>query len=279
MSTTGQSFGYCLNTSTIRGQELTVSEQLRIAAEAGYDGVELWVRELDQFVASGGSLVDVKNAAEQHGVSIAGLVAFFEWAVGNDVAREKGLEEAHRVFDMAAQLGCRAVAAPPSGLVKEPVVDPLVLAGRYREIVKIGRGYGVVPVLEFWGVSNNLGRLGETLFAAIECGEPEACILVDVYHMYKKGTPHGGIRLLNGSAIGMVHVNDYPADPPRETITDAHRVFPGDGVAPLKTFCADLRAIGYTGMLSLELFNESYWQMDALEAARTGLQKLKAVAE
>jgi hypothetical protein len=30
-------------------------------------------------------------------------------------------------------------------------------------------------------------------------------------------------------------------------------------------------------MLSLELFNRDYWKQDALEVARTGLQKMRAV--
>ena len=73
------------------------------------------------------------------------------------------------------------------------------------------------------------------------------------------------------------HLNDYPADPPRAEITDAHRVYPGDGVAPLPDILRTLRDIGFRGMLSLELFNRDYWQQDALAVARTGLEKMKAV--
>ena len=41
-------------------------------------------------------------------------------------------------------------------------------------------------------------------------------------------------------------------------IADADRVYPGDGVAPIKQILRDLRAIGFRGMLSLELFNREY---------------------
>jgi sugar phosphate isomerase/epimerase len=74
-------------------------------------------------------------------------------------------------------------------------------------------------------------------------------------------------------------MNDYPADPPREKITDAHRVYPGDGVAPLVEMLRDLRRLGFSGFLSLELFNRDYWKQDALLVAKTGLAKMKAVAE
>ena len=41
-------------------------------------------------------------------------------------------------------------------------------------------------------------------------------------------------QLLNGKAIGIFHLNDYPSTPTRDKITDADRVYPGDGIAPLK---------------------------------------------
>ena len=58
-------------------------------------------------------------------------------------------------------------------------------------------------------------------------------------------------------------MNDYPADPPRATITDADRVYPGDGIAPLGELVRILQAIGFHGYFSLELFNR-----ELLEAGR-----------
>ena len=111
---------------------------------------------------------------------------------------------------------------------------------------------------------------------AIEARHPSACILADVYHLYRGGSDFSGLALLNGRALGVFHLNDYPANPPRGEITDAQRVYPGDGVAPLGDLFRTLRAIGYDGFLSLELFNRDLWKEDALKVARTGLEKLKA---
>jgi sugar phosphate isomerase/epimerase len=109
----------------------------------------------------------------------------------------------------------------------------------------------------------------------MESGHPNACVLPDVYHFYKGGSDPRGVRLLGKDAIGILHVNDYPAKD-RAGITDADRVYPGDGVAPLKQLFRDLRAIGYRGMLSLEVFNRDYWRQDALAVASTGLEKLRS---
>jgi sugar phosphate isomerase/epimerase len=132
----------------------------------------------------------------------------------------------------------------------------------------------VTPIVEVWGFSKTFSRLGETLMVAAECGLPGGCVLPDVYHLYKGGSDFAGLGILSGSGIGIFHVNDYPAIE-RGTIADADRVFPGDGVAPLKEIFATLRAVGYSGYLSLELFNREYWKRDPHQVAKEGLDKMR----
>jgi sugar phosphate isomerase/epimerase len=60
---------------------------------------------------------------------------------------------------------------------------------------------------------------------------------------------------------------------------DAHRVYPGDGVAPLDMIFQTLRDHARTVVLSLELFNPDYWKQDALEVAKTGLEKTKSAVQ
>ncbi len=60
-------------------------------------------------------------------------------------------------------------------------------------------------------------------------------------------------------------------------MTDEHRVYPGDGIAPLKRLIRDLAEGGFEVMLSLELFNRQYWKMDPLTVARTGFEKMEAL--
>jgi sugar phosphate isomerase/epimerase len=74
-------------------------------------------------------------------------------------------------------------------------------------------------------------------------------------------------------------MNDYPADPPRATIDDSARVYPGDGVAPLDQILRTVLANDFAGALSLELFNPGYWKRPAEEVVRTGLAKMKQVVE
>jgi sugar phosphate isomerase/epimerase len=269
-------FGYCLNTSTIDGQKLSIVEKVEIAAKAGYQAIEPWIRELDQHVKDGGNLKDLGKRIHDSGLTVPSAIGFAEWIVDDEQRRKKGMEEARRNMDMVHQIGGNRLAAPPAGATSQADLNLFKAAQRYRELLELGDKMGVVPQVELWGFSKALSRLGETVFVALESGHPQACILLDIYHLYKGGSNFQGLRFLSGSAMHVLHCNDYPADPPRTAITDAQRVYPGDGVGPLKDIMRDLRAIGYRGFLSLELFNRDYWNQDALLVARTGLEKMRA---
>ncbi len=268
-------FGYCLNTSTIRGQKLGFVETIEIAARAGYTGLEPWLNEIDQYVKSGGSLKDLKKRLQDRGLTVESAIAFPTWIVDDETQRKKGMEDLKRDMETVQQLGGKRIAAPPAGA--NAPLNPLRAAERYRAALEAGDQIGVVPELEFWGPSKSLSRLGDTIGIAIEAGHPRACILPDVYHLYKGGSNFDGLRLLNGSAFHVIHMNDYPATPPRADIGDAQRVYPGDGIAPLKDILRTLQTIGFRGMLSLELFNRLYWQQDALTVARTGIDKMRSL--
>lgn len=135
----------------------------------------------------------------------------------------------------------------------------------------------MVPEVEVWGFSRTLGRLGEAACVAIDAGHPKACILPDVYHLYRGGSDFAGIKLLGAAAIHVFHFNDYPADPPRARLTDADRLYPGDGAAPLRTLLRDLSSGGFHVTLSLELFNRKLWSQDPLAVAKTGIEKMRAL--
>lgn len=273
---TADPFTYCLNTSTIRGQELGIVREVEIAAAAGYQAIEPWIRELDEYVKLGGSLADLRKRIADAGLTVESAIGFAAWIVDDDAQRAQGLEEARRSMDLVAQIGGTRLAAPPVGATDLPKLDLFRAAERYRDLLLLGDQMGVVPQAEVWGFSKNLSRLGETTFVAIESGHPKACILPDIYHIHKGGSDFHGLKLLSQTAVHVFHVNDYPAEPPRDTITDAHRVYPGDGVGPLTQIFQDLIRRGGKCVLSLELFNRDYWKQDALAVAREGLQKSKA---
>jgi len=272
---TGQAFRYCLNTATIRGQKLGLAKEIEVAAKAGYDAIEPWVDAIQRHVESGGRLADLKKQIGDSGLTVESAIGFPEWIVEDDARRAKGMERAKREMDLVAQIGGKRFAAPPAGATDFPKLDLMKAAERYHALLEAGDQAGVAPQLELWGFSKNLNRLGECICVAMETGHPKACVLADVFHLYKGGSDFHGARLLGARAIQVLHMNDFPSDPPREKIDDSYRIYPGDGAAPLSDILRILHETGGQKVLSLELFNRKYWAEDALAVAQAGLEKMK----
>ncbi len=272
-------FRFALNTGTIRGYKLDLPAQIDLAIRAGYAGIEPWISDLAKVAESGGSLKDLGKRCADAGLTVISAIGFAGWAVNDDAARAAGLEQMRRDMGLVAQLGGTHIAASPAGVNKPDVaLDRDRAAERYRAVLELGRNSGVIPQLEFWGASANLSRLDQCLYVAARAGHPDACVLADAFHMYKGGSDPASLRLLGRSAAYSFHMNDYPAQPPRETIKDADRIWPGDGIAPLRDILKTFIENRSEPWLSIELFNAEYWKRPAEETARTGLEKMKAVA-
>lgn len=271
-------FGYCLNTSTIRGAKLPLTREIELAAKAGFGAIEPWIEEIEAHLQAGGSLADLRRQIEDAGLKVAGAVGFAEWIVSDPQRRARGLEQMRHDMALVASIGGRFIASPAIGAHRPEDEKPELnqIAERYRAILELGEQTGVTPVLELWGFSQTLSRLSEVIYCAAEAAHPRACLLLDSYHLYKGGSDFAALRLLSGGVLPVFHINDYPASPARDQIDDSHRVYPGDGVAPLGDLFRTLSAIGFRGFLSVELFNPTYWQQPAEQVAKTSLEKTRA---
>jgi sugar phosphate isomerase/epimerase len=265
-----------LNTSTIHGEVVPIVDQVGIAQKAGYDSIEIWLRDVDKYTASGGSLGDLRKRISDAGLTLESAIAFAPWILMDPNGHKKALEQAKKEMEIVVSLGGKRIAAPPAGAVDGELLNLDVAGERYRALLELGRSVGCLPMLEVWGFSKNLSKLSEVLHVAAASQHPDACVLPDVYHLYKGGSNFSDLGLLAGNKIPVFHMNDYP-DMARDKITDADRVYPGDGIAPIGSVLKTVFASGFNGVLSLELFNREYWKLDPLENATVGLKKMKSV--
>ena len=268
-------FKFCLNTSTIRGQKPGLKKYIEIATRAGYDSLELWVMDVKAYKEDGGSMPALKKYIQDNNVTIEDAIGFAPWMVDDEKQRTSGFEQMKMEMELMAEVGCTRIAAPPAGVKPDVQLDLFNVGERYKALIELGRKTGVMPQLEFWGPSPVFYHFGQALMAAAAANDPDVKILPDVYHLFRGGSGFDSLKMMNGNLIDIIHMNDFPADVPREKQNDGHRVYPGDGAAPLKQILTDLANMGGVKVLSLELFNEEYWKGDALAVAKTGLEKMK----
>jgi sugar phosphate isomerase/epimerase len=253
-------------------------KELETASKAGFRSVEIWIDSLQSYLDKGGTLSDLKKRLTDLGVQVDNCIGFAQWIVDDDSSRKKGMEQMKREMDLLAQIGCKRIAAPPVGATDTPGLNLKKAAERYRAILELGDGTGVVPHLEMWGFSKNLSRVSEVVYVAMESGHPSAKVLLDVFHLYKGGSPLETLSLVNPSGVSILHLNDYPAHLSPAQITDADRIYPGDGIAPVKQILQVLSKQDEPLILSTEVFNKTYYSQDALTVAKTALSKMKMVA-
>ncbi|MDD3589476.1 MAG: sugar phosphate isomerase/epimerase [Thermoguttaceae bacterium] len=275
---------FCLNLGTIRNYNLPLMKELEVARDAGYRSVELWIDRLSDYAKEGDNpfapakLADLKKFLDGEGLQVEGGIGFATWIMNEPEKRAAGLDELKRQAEALAAIGAPCVAAPAAGPWNEKIEGISVIAERYAAVLELCSSFGVRALLELWGASPTLSRLSDGLAICAETNRADAGLLLDAYHLYRGGNSFAGLNLVAGSAMPIFHLNDYPSTPAREKLNDSDRVFPGDGVAPLREILSTLGKNGFSGALSLELFNPTYTkQMSALEQAKTGLAKMRAL--
>lgn len=269
------SFRFSLNTSTICGQKPGLIKYLEIASKAGYDGIELWIRDVYEYLEQGNSISSLQKHIHDSGLTVENAIGFATWLVDDEEQRKAALIQMKEEMELMGQLGCKRIAACAKGLVPGSQLDLLKAGERYKQVIDLGRQTGVMPVLEFWGHSP-LSTLGQAMMVCAAANDPDVHILADVYHMFRGGTEFEALKMLRGNIIEIFHMNDYLLTIPREQQMDKDRVYPGDGDAPMRQILTDLAQMGGTKVLSLELFNQEYYKQDPYLVAKTGLDKMKA---
>jgi 2-keto-myo-inositol isomerase len=267
-------FGYCLNSSTIRGNNLDIVGVVNAASKAGFQAIEPWIMELDKYTSGGGSLKDLGKRIADAGLTVEDAIAFNSFLDDDDTRRAASMEKLKVDMDKVAQIGGKRIAAPPGSSRATVSLDNA--AKYYREALEMGEKMGVLPLLELWGTHPVLGPLSHGIYVTVAAGRAEASLLLDVFHLYKSGTPFTALNQINGASLHVMHLNDYPQATDSSTLNDGNRIYPGDGVAPLRQILHALRDNGFRGYLSLELFNRDYWARSADENLKTAMEKVRA---
>jgi len=99
-------------------------------------------------------------------------------------------------------------------------------------------------------------------------------LVIDTFHFYAGNSTFEAIETLDPAKLFIFHINDAE-NLPKENLTDAHRLYPGTGILPIKEIKLRFDKIGYNRMASIEIFRPEYWNEDPFEVAR----KAKAATE
>lgn len=259
----------CLDTATIRPASLR--EKVTIAARAGYDAIEPWDRELEEFEKNGGSLKDLGREIKDLGLFVPSVIGLWNALPPSKSGFDESMKDTRNRMRMASEIGSEHVQTIPNTVGDN--YDHKYVAQRYRDLIEIGiNEYGINPALVFVKFFP-LKTMGQAVGVALDANHPNAKIIPDTYHMYISEGGFEGLKFIKGEMIAIFQFADVPASPALSELKDEHRVYPGDGILPLPGILKTLKTTGFKGCVSLELYNPTYWEQDLQQVAETGLRK------
>jgi sugar phosphate isomerase/epimerase len=186
--------------------------------------------------------------------------------------RAATLDMLKKRLEMLAFLGFRKVYTTTNSMVK-PVPDQYErVAENMRELGDIARNFNMLISVEFVRASPYMTTLQTALKVTRQAAHPNFGVMFDFYHFWSGHNRLEDMDQIRQGEIQHVHFQDVP-DQPRETLDNATRVIPGDGVSPIVAILRKLREKGYNGPLSVELFAPQFRDGDPYTVAREIRQK------
>jgi 2-keto-myo-inositol isomerase len=257
----------------------TLPEDIAAAGEAGFKALEIWAAKMDAYLVNH-SLDDLNALFTPHRVQPASInsIEFITFRSADDYALIKA--RCHELCARADALGCDTIVVVPSPTPEGGAAWDEIKAESVRvlhDLADIAAPCGVKLAFEFlgfgWCSVRTLAQCWEIVQAV---NRPNVGLVIDTCHFYAGGSELASIEALDPAKLFIFHINDVE-ERPRETIEDAHRLLPGEGVIPLDGILSRLQKIGFDGLCSIELFRPEYWERDPVElatAARAATMKV-----
>lgn len=247
-------------------------------AHAGLKALELWAGKIDTYLADH-RLADLRALLADHGVAPMSInsLEFISFRGDEYPGIQARLRE---LCETAQAINCCTIIVVPSPTPSrettwEEIVDEHVQV--LRDLGDIAAGYGVRLSFELLGFGWCSVRTPRGAWEIVQkAGRDNVGLVVDCAHVWGGGGLLDEITQVDSGKIFTFHLDDLE-DLPKEAITDAKRIMPGQGVIPLGEICRRLKDAGYDGDCSVELFRPEYWEWDPVEVARQARESAQRV--
>jgi len=249
----------------------TLPEKLEAAAAVGFDGVEIFENDL---LTYDGSPADIRRIAEGLGLEITIFQPFRDFEAMPDNIRARNLDRAERKFDIMQALGTDLVLVC-SNVQPSAIADDARAAADLAEMAERAAKRGLRVGYEALAWGRHVNTWSHAWNIVQRADHPALGLIVDSFHTLSIGDDPTGISDVPGDRIFFVQLADAPLLKMDVLSWSRHfRNFPGQGELPVGRFLRAVLASGYSGPLSLEIFNDDFRAAPARQTARDGLRSL-----
>lgn len=242
----------------------TFAEKLAAIATAGFDGIEIFEQD---FIASDFTPTEVGRMVRDHGLEITLFQPFRDFEGLPEPHRSRAFARAARKFDLMNQLGtdlvlvCSSVHPATMGGIDRMAAD-------FAELGDLAQSHGIRVGFEALAWGRHVNDHRDAWEVVRRADHQNIGLILDSFHTLGRKIDPDTIRRIPGDKIFFVQLADAPAIDMDLLYWSRHfRNMPGEGDLDVTGFMRAVLATGYSGPLSLEIFNDQF---------RAGLPRLVA---
>ena len=249
----------------------TLAEKLEATAAARFKGVEIFENDLLSF---DGTPAEVGRRIADLGLEAVTFQPFRDFEGMPEPQRAKAFSRAERKFDLMAQLGCDLllvcsnVSPEATGGIDRAAADFHALGERAAK-------HGLRVAFEALAWGRHVNDYRDAWEVVRRADHPAVGLVLDSFHVLARGTDLKPLRDIPKDRIFLVQMADAPRLEMDYLSWSRHyRCFPGQGELPIGAFMDALQATGFDGLVSLEIFNDSFRAGSARSVAIDGQRSL-----
>jgi 4-hydroxyphenylpyruvate dioxygenase len=248
----------------------TLEDKLAAAAHAGFDGVEIFEPDL---ISSRLSPEEIGARAADLGLTIDLYQPLRDFEAVGPEQLAHNLHRAEAKFELMRRLGATTVLVC-SNVSGDPIDDDALAAEQLHLLAQRAAEHGLQVAYEALAWGRHVNQYDHAWQIVRAADHPALGVCLDSFHILSRETELNGIAGIPPEKLLFVQLADAP-----HLVMDVlqwsrhYRCFPGQGGFALAEFTARVLDAGYTGPLSLEVFNDVFRQADpermAVDARRS----------
>jgi 2-keto-myo-inositol isomerase len=229
-----------------------LSTDIKAAAASGYDLIEIWSAKLYKYLETH-TVEELLDELRYAGIEPYSINSIEHITFRNEADYQKIKEECQTLSKIAGEIGCPYIVVVPGkmpgNVVKDEIIDESVRV--LKELSDIAAPYGVSLAFEFLGQTDCSVQTLDLCNEIVEKTERDNIgNVVDSFHFYAGNSTFDAIDCMRPEKLFIFHINDSE-DLPKDQLTDAQRLYPGEGVLPLAEMKEHFGKIGYDRMVSI----------------------------
>jgi 4-hydroxyphenylpyruvate dioxygenase len=249
----------------------SLDEKLRAIAAAGFGAVEIFENDLLSF---SGSPRDVGRLCSDLGLAICAFQPFRDFEGMPEPQRARNFTRVERKFDLMQELGtdlllvCSNISPAALGGIDRAAAD-------FRALGEVAASHGMRVGFEALAWGRHVNDYRDAWEIVRRADHKSIGVILDSFHALAPAFPITAIESIPADKIFLVQLADAPKLGLDVLSWSRHfRCFPGQGDLPVTDFMQAVLKTGYTGPLSLEIFNDQFRSGSAVRTATDGLRSL-----